>query len=368
MNVLFLLICFLIAAVFHQALYIIFPVSGLLYLIIFRNGKMQLNGVIRLFLSLILVIIGFFLLHSILYQSFEFYSLKGIARYISYFAFAVLISHFDKQDIARTFKWLIVYFALTIPLGFYQFIDLGRYQNIFSHANHLAYVLVMCIYFVVFHNPFSKRLKYHFLGLLFVSLLLTKSSGAMLVLLGLWAYSLFKSKRISVANKLLFMLVFAGATAVILTFSEKISEQVSTLEYLDWDFLKERVEAFKPGGYGSFIWRVVYWIQILTAFLAEPLYSIFFGLGIDILTKGNMPYDFMYKDPHNDFLKIFVEYGFIGLLLLIGLIIRVYYLGKRNFNLIILIIVPLLFGNAIVNFPFNMAFLMILIYEIRRNS
>ena len=366
MKVIYIIICFLFAAVFHQALYILIPITTLFYLSYFRHSKMQLNGVIKLYLGLVATVIAFFLLHSVLYLSFEVYSVKGIARYVSYLMFAIILSHFDKSDISNSFKVLIVYFALSLPIAVYQFLELGRYQNIFSHANHLAYVLVMCIYFLIFYKPFTPNWKYVFLALLFVSLIFTKSSGAMLVLLGLWAFSLIKSKKISSAKKLILLLVFIGLTILILNSSEKISSQINTINYLNWDFLLERAESFKAGGYGSFIWRIVYWLEIIISFLAEPFYKIFFGLGVDSLTKGNMPYEFMYKDPHNDFLKILVEYGVLGLILFLGLIMRVYYLTKNNFYLIILIIIPLFFGNAIVNFPFNIAFIMIWIYEYKR--
>lgn len=367
MKVIYIIICFLLAAVFHQALYVLIPITTLFYLSYFRHSKMELNGVIKLYFGLVATVIVFFLLHSVLYLSFEVYSIKGIARYVSYFMFAIMLSHFSKGDIANSFKLLIVYFALCIPVAVYQFIELGRYQNIFSHANHLAYILVMCIYFLLFYKPFTSRWRYLFLALLFVSLILTKSSGAMLVLLSLWAFSLIKSKKISSVKKLILLLVFIGLIILVLNFSEKISSQIDTINYLNWDFLKERAESFKAGGYGSFIWRIVYWLEIMISFLAEPFYKIFFGLGVDSLTKGNMPYEFMYKDPHNDFLKILVEYGVLGLILFLGFIIRVYYLTDKNFYLVILIVIPLFFGNAIVNFPFNLAFLMIWIYEYKRN-
>ncbi len=367
MKIIYIIICFFLAAVYHQALYILIPITTLFYLSYYRQSKLELNGVIKLYFSLVMVVISFFLLHSILYLSFESYSIKGIARYISYFMFAIMLSHFQLKDIAKAFKLLIVYFTLSIPLGVYQFLELGRYQNIFSHANHLAYVLVMCIYFLYFYKPFISWWKYLFLGSLFVSLILTKSSGAMLVLLGLWAFYLIKTKKISYIKKLIFISVFIGLSLLILNFSEKISSQIDTIDYLNWDFLIERVEALKFGGYGSFIWRIVYWLKILTSFLAEPIHKIFFGLGVDSLTKGNMPYEYMYKDPHNDFLKILVEFGILGLLLFIGFIVRIYYLNKKNLNLIILLTIPLLFGNTIVNFPFNIAFLMIWIYDYKKN-
>jgi len=129
----------------------------------------------------------------------------------------------------------------------------------------------------------------------------------------------------------------------------------------------DRVENYRPGGYGSLIWRAIYWMKILTEFFSESFYKIIFGIGVDSLTEGNMPYSFMEKDPHNDYLKVMVEFGVLGLLLFLGLFKRVYGIVNKNFNIIILLTIPMFFGNIIVNFPFNITFVLLIVYEYKRN-
>jgi membrane-bound ClpP family serine protease len=112
----------------------------------------------------------------------------------------------------------------------------------------------------------------------------------------------------------------------------------------------------------------VYWIKIHFAFIEEPWHRIVFGIGVDHLSQGNMPYDFTKKDPHNDFVKVLVEFGVAGLLLFLGFFRKIYQISSKNFNVLILIGIPMFFGNAIVNFPFNLAFILLITYEYKRNT
>ncbi|TYA52229.1 hypothetical protein FVF61_12850 [Formosa maritima] len=281
-----------------------------------------------------------------------------------------------KDDIKYFFIIIILYFLLTIPIGLYQVTkwDWERYQNVFDHSNHLAYVLTMCVYFLFLHNPFkSKIVKNICLIGLFVSLLLTKSTGGLLVLLVLLGYNSLKSKRISLVKKLTFILLLIIAIVLALNFSEKIAYQLESIDFLTWEFVKERIETYtidgvnRAGGYGSFVWRIIFWSKLMLTFFSEPFLHIIFGVGVDHLTKGFMPYEFMDKDPHNDFVKVLLEYGVLGLLLFLSFFRNIYKIMNKNFNIIILMVVPMFFGNAIVNYPFNLTLILIIIYEYKQN-
>ena len=121
--------------------------------------------------------------------------------------------------------------------------------------------------------------------------------------------------------------------------------------------------AYEPGGYGSFLWRLIYWVQILQSFLANNAIVLFFGEGIDTLTKNNYLYPFMYTDPHNDYLKVLVEFGFLGLTLLFALLARVYFILKK-LDILIILMCPLFFANIIVSWPFNLVIILYLMYEL----
>lgn len=367
MNILVLLFCFLLSAVWHQALYLVIPFVSFFFISSKKGSLLPLNNsILKLYFALVIAVVFFLIVQSFIDFEIKIFSIKGLGRYISYFLFAILVYYFSINDIVGTFKTIIGYFVFTFPLGVYQLIELGRYQNIFSHANHLAYVLTFCIYFLIFHKPFDKWIRTICVIVLLVSLLLTKSSGGMMVFLFLLAYNVFMSKRISFKKKLGLLISCVIITFLVLFYSEKISQQIETFEYLDWDFIKDRVVNFRAGGYGSLMWRIIYWLRILFSFSLESLSNIMFGIGVDSLTTGNMPYPYMKKDPHNDFVKVLVEFGIIGLLLFIIFLKRIYNIVYKNINIIILLVIPLFFGNAIVNFSFNLIFILLIFYEYKQ--
>ncbi|MFD0931999.1 O-antigen ligase family protein [Psychroflexus salinarum] len=250
---------------------------------------------------------------------------------------------------------------------------LGRYRNVLGHSNHLAYVLSMIIYFLLFNRPFkSKKINIACIIVLLASLILTKSTGGLLVILAILGYNGIMSKRISFLNKILFSILPIIGIILAINLSEKIAFQFESINFLNWEFIESRATQFskdgvvRAGGHGSFIWRIIYWSAIVYEFLSESFLKITFGLGVDHLTQGNMPYKFMSQDPHNDFVKALLEFGVIGLLLFLSFFWRVFEVVKKNFNIILIMIVPAFFGNPTVNFSVSMTLILILMYEYKK--
>lgn len=372
-SVIVIFVCFILSGFFHQGLYVLFPLLTLYYISFQKKLRLNLNPVSKIYLYIVLAALAFFAIQSILYFDIKIFSIKGCLRYIAYFSFAVFASYMTKQNIKYFFVILVAYFILTLPLGYYQTINYGRYQNVLGHSNHLAYVLSMIIYFLVFNRPFkSKRINIVCIILLFLSLILTKSSGGLLVLLALLGFNGIMSKRISLSNKIIFLTAPIILTIIVIYSSEKIAFQLESITFLTWEFIEERATNFtvdginRAGGYGSFIWRVIYWSAIVYEFLSESFLKITFGLGVDHLTQGNMPYKFMMKDPHNDFVKALMEFGVIGFLLFLSIFRKVYKAVNKNFNIIIIMFIPTFFGNLMVNFSVSMTLILIIMYEYKK--
>jgi O-antigen ligase len=372
-NVLITFICFILSGFFHQGLYIFFPALTFLYVIYQKESKIYINPISKIYLYFVIVAVVFFALQSIFYQDIKIFSIKGCLRYTAYFSFAVFASYLSQNNIKYLFVMFLVYFILTLPMSYFQIVNFERYKNIIGHSNHLAYVLSMLIYFLVFHRPFkNKIINISCIILLFISLILTKSSGGLLVILALLAYNGLMSKRISLINKVLFLSLPIVVFFLAINLSEKIAFQFESLNFLNWNFIQDRATQFsvdgvvRAGGYGSFIWRIIYWSAIVYEFLTESILKIMFGLGVDHLTQGNMPYKFMSQDPHNDFVKALLEFGVLGFLLFTSYFWRIYKVLRKNFNVIILMIIPAFFGNPVVNFSVSIVYILILMYEYKK--
>lgn len=373
LNVIIIFVFFILSGFFHQGLYLLFPFFTLFYISFQKESKVALNPISKIYLYFVLAALGFFAIQSILYFEINVFSIKGCLRYFAYFSFALLASYLTKKDLKYFFAILVIYFILSLPMSYSQIINLGRYQNVLGHSNHLAYVLSMIIYFLIFNRPFkSKKINITCIILLSSSLILTKSTGGLLVILALLAYNGVMSKRISLLNKIIFSTLPIIGVILAINLSEKIAFQFESLNFLTWEFIEDRATQFskdgviRAGGHGSFIWRIIYWFAIIYEFLSESFLTITFGLGVDHLTQGNMPYKFMKQDPHNDFVKAFIEFGVIGLILFLSFFWKVYKLVKRNLNIIIIMAVPAFFGNPIVNFSVSMTLILILMYEYKK--
>jgi O-antigen ligase len=264
--------------------------------------------------------------------------------------------------ISLIFKAVILFFVFSLPLALFQINIIGRYQNIFAHANHFSYVLMICLYFVFRYKVFNYKIRPIIIFILLFSLILASSSGAILTVLVLILYHyISRNKRNFV--KFLFTSIILFGIVLAISFTDKISSQIESLQYIDFKFIYNKAQLYDPGGYGSFVWRLVYWMQILQSFLSNNSLVLLFGEGIDTLTKDNYLYSFMYTDPHNDYLKILVEFGFIGLSLLFLFLNRIYRIFRR-YDILIIFMVPLFFANIIVNWPFNIFIVLYLIFEL----
>jgi len=355
-----ILIALLLSAVFPAALYFYLPIL-IVYSLLLRKS-ISLNRISKVYLYLCLLVLVFFGIHSVISGGIQLVFLKGLLRYFAYFSFALYASTLSKSVISLLFKTTILFFIFTLPLAIYQIKTLGRYQNIFSHANHFSYVLMICFYYVLKYKAFKPSIRPIIMFILIISLILASSSGTILTVLILLLYHYFsKAKR----NFFKFAFSFLVLVVVILgiSFTEKISSQIESLQYLNLDFIYEKAKVYEPGGYGSLVWRLIYWMQILQSFLANNAFVLFFGEGIDTLTKSNYLYSFMYTDPHNDYLKVLVEFGILGLTLLFALLAKIYFIFKK-FDILIMLMVPLFFANIIVSWPFNIFILLYFIYEL----
>ena len=360
MDLFLILLAVILSGLFPVSLYFLLPLF-LLYSIILRD-TISLNKISKTYLYLVLVVVFYLIVHSILNLEIRIVFLKGLLRYFAYMSFAIYLTTLNKRAIDLIFKIIILFFVFSLPLAIYQINVLGRYQNIFSHANHFSYVLMICFYYVLKHKAFKTSIRPIIMLVLIVSLILGASSGAILTVLFLLLYHyLFKTKRNFF--KLVFSFLILIGVILVISFTEKISYQISSLQYFDWDFIYEKAVADEPGGYGSFLWRLFYWVQILQSFLANNASVLFFGEGIDTLTKNNYLYPFMYTDPHNDYLKVLVEFGFLGLTLSFALLARVYFILKK-LDVLIILMCPLFFANIIVSWPFNLVILLYLMHEL----
>jgi putative inorganic carbon (hco3(-)) transporter len=216
---------------------------------------------------------------------------------------------------------LAVYLSLLFPLAFTAFGFLtgnpvseekGGFVRItgpFLQSNSFGrYLMLMVIFGVAIAPYLDKRLRRPLAGILALSsvfLLLTYTRTAIVgAVLGLLVVGFIQSKR------LLFGMVVCIVCALFLV--PQLSSRFTGLS--------ESSSSFGPAN-NSLAWRISYWTEVLPLANSNPVTGI--GLG---MTSRQTDEE---KQPHNDFIRVYVETGLIGLGAYVAMLISLVTLGRR---------------------------------------
>lgn len=358
-RILFLCL-FFISGSFHQLMYIAFPLLAIVS-IYERGFEVPQNELTKLYLGLLLAVCTITFLQYLVHGSLPDYTFKGILRYLSYFCLCIFLTSFTASGWTFFFNSTIKIFALLTPYALVEVILYERYVFIFHHANNLAYVLVLLLFYILFYDIKNKWL---YAVAISISLLCTKSSGGLVTMLLLYICYFFTLKNISLFYKLtLLSIMVMGSVAILFALPSRAGEQFQSLAVIDWQLIWDRAQSQKFGSYGSGVWRMTYWLAILNEFFTNNFTVILTGVGIDSLTLGNYVYAFMTRDPHNDYVKLVVELGILGFVYFMYFAYRLLKLNGNNYKYLLVLLLPMYFGNILVNFPFNILFISLLSYQ-----
>lgn len=294
---------------------------------------------------------------------------KGVLRYFGYLLLLVVVLNVPHRFLK--IYWRSVLLMLTAAIPFYKKflhfdIELSefRYAFIFEHPNHLAYSILPIVALCLINE--SNKWRCLSLAVGFGSILMTGSSGGLISLAALvFLYYLGDTRQAIIVAFLLVALFLLGKSFGVF---DKIVEQFNSFLLTD---IITRTESENFGGAGSLSWRVIYWSTILLAFFSANLTQIMFGLGSGSMSFGSYFYQFMYTDPHNDFIRVMVEFGVIGLALFIAFIyLLIKSMAQYKMMIAVLIIFPMFFGNVIVNpsYVLGMVFLVVTIKKYKQKN
>lgn len=216
---------------------------------------------------------------------------------------------------------LAAFLSLLFPLAFTAFGfltgnplteekgDLLRITGPFLQSNTFGrYLMVMVIFGVAIAPYLGKRFRRPLVAVLLLSsvfLLLTYTRTAIVgAVIGLLVVGSIQSKR------LLLGVVVGVACALLLV--PQLSSRFTGLT--------ESPSAFGPAN-NSLAWRLSYWTEVLPLANSNPVTGI--GLGMTARQTDQE------KQPHNDFIRMYVETGLIGLGAYVAVLISLVTLGRR---------------------------------------
>lgn len=250
---------------------------------------------------------------------------EEMVRYASYVLLAIWLSAASKRSvlIAMIMLLAVVLATYVVHLATGSFSvsgDFGsarRFASIFVHANHLAYVcafMSLAAVLDILRGSPDRSLRVLVWVIFSVSsfvLIVSMSSGALLALvLG----ALIAAAALgSASRKFLLLLIFVCALGLIFLLTNAFELLIQKILLIDADQISRHAGRYKfGGGKGSLGWRLTYWTALYDAHSNSGIFHVLFGTGGGASSAGNYPYFFMLRDPHNDFMKMFVEYGLVG--------------------------------------------------------
>jgi len=246
-----------------------------------------------------------------------------VLRILSVVAMFAVLEQMMVDEIATRQLLAAAFLSTVFPLAFTTFGYLmgsppteakGSFLRVtgpFNQSNTFGrYLMLMVIFGFALYPHLSRRLRLPMAVLLAGCggfLLLTYTRTAILgTVIGLVIVGLVQSKR------LLLGLVVAAFCALLLV--PQLSGRFTSVTDLS-------STGSQPSDNNSLVWRLNYWTEVLPLANANPVT----GIGLD-MTQYNTD---AAKQPHNDFIRAYVEMGLIGLGAYLAVLIALVGLGRR---------------------------------------
>lgn len=247
-------------------------------------------------------------------------------RYLSYALFASCLLTLPRETMVKAMAVVMLFSLALYPIfvvtGQFGVMDASgneRFAAYMPHANHLGYSATAIAITGIYVYLSGARIP--FLGPMILAgianVLLSESSGAFLVLTaGLMTLPL--SQRSVVSGIALFLGILVVGSVVLFSTSFGISA-IEKILAVDFYTVARRAESFTFGNQGSsFAWRLSYWRAMISAQIDAGYIAVLLGQGGGAGAQDAGLYFFMGKDPHSDFVKVFLEFGLIGVAIVFG--------------------------------------------------
>ena len=295
-----------------SVLSIVIVLIGILFVLV-KKGSLRVNRIDKAFLIFLSVsTLGVF-------NAFQNFGISGSiaikewVRLLSLFILYFLIKNIAKTEGQIKAFINVMFLSMVIPLGvgYYQLITraestLARigFHRIYGtavHSNHYALYLSFFLIFVLVLFLKERKRKYVFYSLIIgIPFIATLSlNGLIMLSISVFVIGMIKYKKFMIAS-------FVILTIIILSVSP-LQQRLSKLMDIN---LKEEI---RTGEFStSFSWRIYWWGLYIKKIKEKPAFG--YGLHTSELVNPQEDKSRIIWAPHNDFLRVLIELGIIGLL------------------------------------------------------
>ena len=266
------------------------------------------------------------------------YLFKHVAVCILYiFIFSMGLAPIYSTPFRTIFVFVLLFMGIVsfIVPGASETDDVMRMSGFFVNANNLS-LTMMTLLFLINEQKDSRAKKFSIHAILVLFLLLSGTSGAILAYLGAMLFKYFvllKSFR-RYRNKWILVLISLALVMLgcMLTthlyMDVPIVKRIVTQLYLVWHELPLAASGYEldygnlSSMYGtsdcSGVWRISHWRTCVDVIADANIVQLLCGYGIGASSL------LLYKVPHNDFLRVLMEQGILGLTLYIAFFLTVF--------------------------------------------
>lgn len=315
-------------------------ISILVSFIIIYRSKISILSIPLSFIFILLFLV------YIIFTALSTYPITSINELIRVFSF--LIMYFtgyvmiqSKIDIINFIKVVIVSSIIPISVGYFQLLNgAGLYTNpgfenriagTFGHPNVLGYFLLIILSLMIylfFEKDIIKKTIYRYIFtiyafLLMILLISTFTRGAWIGLFILLAgVSIIKFPKKTFIYTAIFIPILGVFMSLYVWLQQTIWYELTPIE--DIPVIARVVGLFSGDPSDSIIWRQVMWSDMYDKALTRPILG--FGTGtIEIIVEEVRGVALGALEVHNDYIRIFVELGIIGLITYILFILSIFY-------------------------------------------
>ncbi len=282
--------------------------------IIFKNGKISINGLGRAFFLWIVSMIPFTVMSIYNFSYNGLNSLREFIRLFSLFlAFLLFYNFTTKYNLVKILNCLFISLIVPSVVAIYQLItktgmidktEIHRIYGTMSHPNTFAFFLVFFVVLTYLKIREEKSIPWVLLLLLEFFLLIQTFSLAgyiMLIIIVFYFLSKLTAKQKIAVIILLFLLL------CIVFNLPQFQTRLDRIKMID--IKKTLVEKEVVD---SFTWRICNWLNLLSLWSKKPLTG--YGLNtISIINPWKTEYGIGYA-AHNDYINYLVETGLLGVL------------------------------------------------------
>lgn len=213
--------------------------------------------------------------------------------------------------------------------------DVMRMSGFFVNANNFSLTMMMLL-FLINEEKDSRAKKFSIHAVLILFLLLSGTSGAILAYLGAMLFKYFVLLRASrkyrntwILTLIIIAMVLLGSLLTTDLFMDvPIVKRIATQLSLVWQELPLAASGYEldygnmsnmyDTGDFSGLWRISHWRTCIDVIADADTAQLLCGYGIG---SSNLLLD---KEPHNDYLRVLMEQGIIGLTLYFAFFLNVF--------------------------------------------